>query len=127
MRATSQLVLGRNTHRIVFTGDGRFEIRSLGAVARFEPAGGSVDKIVLRGLEDGALREEGVRLKPFDTSGTGLEEFAGEYESPELPIPYFITLEDDRLTFHALKRNPNRAETRRSRPLGRRRCWQSSI
>ena len=98
--------IGRNTHRIVFTGDGRFEIRSLGAVARFEPAGGSVDKIVLRGLEDGALREEGVRLKPFDTSGTGLEEFAGEYESPELPIPYFITLEDDRLTFHALKRNP---------------------
>ena len=101
-----RLSFGGRPFEMIHTGDGRFGIPEMGRAMRFEPATGAVERVRfwLVGEEDDA--ESALRLALSQIGEAALQEFVGDYTSPELPVTYHIDLKEGQLTIHWLKRAP---------------------
>ena len=101
-----RLIFGGRPFEMLHTGDGRFAVPEMGRTMRFEPATGLVERARFWLVDEEADAESAVRLAPSEIGEAALQEFVGNYSSPELPVTYHIDLKEGQLTIHWLKRAP---------------------
>ena len=101
-----RLNFGGRPAEMIHTGDGRFAIPEMDRMMRFEPATDAVQRVRfwIVGEDDDA--DSAMKLAPSEMGEGALEEFVGNYSSPELPVTYHIDLQEEQLTIHWLKRAP---------------------
>jgi len=100
---TVQLVVGTQQFEMIHTGDGVFRAPQIGRTLRFEPTTGAVEKMLLQAMDDAENIDTAAKLAAFDVESADLTEYAGEYGSPELPVTYYLELNEGQLSLSWLK------------------------
>ena len=102
---TLELRVGETDFEIVHAGDSRFLIPRLDRVARFEPMAGEATAMALWLPGDESSIDMAAKIIPLDDT-SNLLDYIGAYQSPELPVVYYIDMNEDTLVLHWLKRDP---------------------
>ena len=102
---TLELHVGETDFEIVHTSDGRFLIPRLDRVARFEPPTGEATAMALWPPGDESPIDMAAKIAPLDDT-SNLLDYIGAYQSPELPVVYYIDMNENTLVLHWLKRDP---------------------
>ncbi len=101
---TLELSVGETDFEIVHTGDGRFLIPRLDRVARFTPTTGEATAMALWPPGDESSIDMAAKIVPSDDT-SNLLDYIGAYQSPELPVVYYIDMSEETLVLHWLKRD----------------------
>ncbi len=100
-----QLRINGQLNELLHAGEGVFHA-GLGRMIRFEPASGAVERMLDWSVRDESNTMSSEKLAPTVTDEESLQDFAGDYRSPELPVPYHIELGEGTLSISWLKKEP---------------------
>lgn len=98
-----QLVIGSQRFEMIHTGEGVFRAPQIGRTMRFEPTSGEIVSMLLQAMDDVENVGTATKLAAFDVATANLAEYAGSYGTPELPVTYYLELNEGQLTLSWLK------------------------